>query len=150
MGSSDTPADVREIQSRRGYAETPRQTGTITEIQEPDLPVGAQGGFVSGALSSGRKPPYHLIPYALFAARLAERYRIGRDRYGEGNWQRGLDDRDYVLDRANHTLEHLVSAIDQIRRGVRGPDDDLAAVIWGAIFLMAAQGVMELPNDPSE
>lgn len=95
---------------------------------------------VSGAKSSSHKPAFHLVPWLTFAARLAARYAHGAERYGEGNWESGLADRAYVLDRANHTMEHLMKAVESVRRGdMVIEDDDLAAVIWGAIFLMAAQ-----------
>lgn len=135
--------DVREIQASQGATreriEKLRQQRHNTGKNDERTATETHGGFESGALSSGRKSRYHLIPFALFGPRLADRYGSGADRYGEGNWARGLADRAYVLDRANHTLEHLILAIDEIREGIRGEDDNLAAVIWGAIFLMGAQ-----------
>lgn len=95
--------------------------------------------FTSGAKSSGQLPRYDLIPWHVFAPRLAARYQLGAEKYGEVNWQHGLADRAYVLDRANHALDHLHRAVEQIRSGAVSNDDDLAAALWGIIFLMAAQ-----------
>lgn len=95
--------------------------------------------FSSGARSSGQLPPFHLIPWGIFAARLAARYGLGSSKYGEGNWEKGLTDRDFVLDRANHMLDHAHKAVEEMRLGIVTDDDNLAAVIWGAICLMAAQ-----------
>jgi hypothetical protein len=71
-----------------------------------------------------------------------------------------LTDREYVLDRVNHFLDHAHRAVERIRSGMQvkvttsstetlslnhaidqktGVDDDLAAAMWGIIFLMAAQ-----------
>lgn len=117
-----------------------------------DLPAEAVGP--SGALSSGKLPRYDLIPWHVFADRLAQRYSGppgGAAKYGEYNWQKGITDREYVLDRANHALKHLHRAVERIRSGSQvdartiplnyllDDDDDLAAALWGIIFLMAAQ-----------
>lgn len=120
-------------------------------------PPDARHVFSSGAKSSGQLPRYDLIPWHLFAERLARRYTEGAQKYGEVNWQQGLHDRAYVLDRANHTLVHLHRAIEYMRDRSRPEtfqdsaeppfaseprvtgDDDLAAALWGVIFLMAAQ-----------
>jgi hypothetical protein len=108
--------------------------------------------FASGAKSSEHKLRYDLIPWHIFADRLAKRYTDGAVKYGEFNWQKGLRERAYVLDRANHTLAHLHRAVELIRERSLGAesgdmmapvafddDDDLAAAMWGIIFLMAAQ-----------
>jgi len=112
--------------------------------------------FASGAKSSEHLVRYDLIPWHVFADRLAKRYTDGAVKYDEYNWQKGLTERAYVLDRANHTLRHLHRAIEQIRMWTLDGeplhkadmpkmitdgliDDDLAAALWGIIFLMAAQ-----------
>ncbi len=83
---------------------------------------------------------FHLIPWDIFAERLANRYAGGLSKYAEDNWRKGLTDRAYVIDRANHTLNHLHRAVEDLRLGNFEPtDDDLAAAIWGCIFLMGAQ-----------
>lgn len=107
--------------------------------------------FTSGAKSSEHLLRYDLIPWHIFADRLAKRYTDGAVKYGEFNWQMGLKERAYVLDRANHALRHLHRAVEKMRAQTLGQidgvglaylpddDDDLAAAMWGIIFLMAAQ-----------
>lgn len=102
--------------------------------------------FTSGAKSSGKLPRFDLIPWHYFAARLARRYELGLEKYSEDNWKKGLHDPAFILDRANHMLEHAHRAVERLRlylNNYKSPqecmDDDLAAVIWGAIFLMAAE-----------
>ena len=114
------PADVREAKAARALGAAPYISA-------------------SGAKSSKKSVSYHLIPWHIFAARLANRYQLGADTYGEGNWMKGLGDRDYVMERANHFLEHAHAAVEQVRTGTPITDDHIAAAIWGAIFLMAAQ-----------
>jgi hypothetical protein len=95
--------------------------------------------FASGAKSSEHLPTLHLIPWHVFQERLAARYALGAEKYGVGNWEKGLTDRAFILDRANHTIVHLHEYVENIRDGITSSDDHLAAVIWGAICLMAAE-----------
>lgn len=100
--------------------------------------------FLSGAKSSGRLPRFDLIPWDVFAERLARRYELGLQKYSEDNYRKGINDRAFVLDRCNHMLAHAHKAVESFRTmGTalerESDDDDLAAVIWGAIFLMLVQ-----------
>lgn len=106
--------------------------------------------FQSGAMSSGQKPRYDLIPdWAL--VRIADRFKLGADKYGVDNWQKGLGDRDFIIDRLNHAIEHIYRVI----RLMRGPhvvvwevtDDDLAAVVLNAIFAMGYQREQTLARE---
>jgi len=108
----------------------------VSDVNESDTHA-----FSSGAKSSGKLPRYDLIPWDIFAKRLADRYELGSKKYGEGNWQLGIAkfDREFLLDRANHMLDHAHRAVEVIRADGIMTDDDLAAVIWGAICLMLAQ-----------
>jgi hypothetical protein len=92
--------------------------------------------FPSGARSSGNKSRYDLLPvWAL--QRIAARFAIGADRYGEDNWKRGMQDPEWTIDRLNHAIEHLYDAIQAIKLGgIPHRDDDLSAVIVNAIFAM--------------
>lgn len=92
--------------------------------------------FSSGAASSGMKPRYDLIPpFAL--KRIAERFSLGAAKYGDNNWMKGVNDREFILDRLNHAVEHLYNVINGIHHPVDSNDDDLAAVILNCIFAMA-------------
>lgn len=109
--------------------------------------------FESGARSSGRLPGFHRIPWSLFAKRLADRYAIGAEKYGDDNWTNGIraGDRAFIIDRANHMLDHAHRAVEEIKTGVRSTDDNLAAVLWGAICLIAWQDrPSETPQESSD
>lgn len=98
--------------------------------------------FASGAMSSGQKPRYDLIPtYAL--ERIAHRFELGAAKYGVDNWKKGARDDEFILDRINHAIEHLMTLKDLIHSDVEiaweAHDDDAAAVILNAIFVMEYQ-----------
>lgn len=82
--------------------------------------------FTSGAKSSEEKPRYDLIP-ACALRRYAERCALGAKLHGDNNWKRGKDDPQYITDRLNHTIEHLMKYASGDRS-----EDHLAAVLWGA------------------
>ena len=59
----------------------------------------------------------------------------GEKKYGRENWQRGLYDMEYQLERANHALLHLLRHIDAMKAGrTQQIDSDvelnLAKVMW--------------------
>lgn len=119
----------------------------------PDKTVEPTHTFSSGAKSSGKLPRYDMIPWSVFADRLAARYELGLKKYSEDNWRTGLSEREYVLDRANHALKHLHRAVEAIRTGKKlDEDDDLAAAMWGVICLMASQvpQASQAPTLPKE
>lgn len=94
----------------------------------------------SGAASSDRKPEYRLVPFSLIR-RTGDRLTEGARKYGEWNWQKGLDDRAFMMDRANHLIEHAYRAIDKLQRGTFGDtdDDDLGGVAANLAFLIEYQ-----------
>jgi hypothetical protein len=97
--------------------------------------------FSSGAKSSGRKPRYDLIP-AHALERIARRFELGAEKYGVNNWKKGADDKDFILDRINHAIEHLLIMKDRIHDDEgygSAVDDDAAAVCLNAIFVMEHQ-----------
>jgi hypothetical protein len=76
--------------------------------------------------------------------RLAMRYTLGVERYGEGNWKRGLRNKEFLEERKNHLVEHL---FEYLERGNQH-DDNLAAIVWGCFCLMEAEKVcMEDADD---
>lgn len=114
------------------------EQGTPVSNFEPD----DRHIFPSGASSSGRKPRFDLIPtYAL--TRMARRFEEGATKYGVNNWQKGLSDSGFIIDRLNHAIEHLL----RIRDRMQSPevcyweldDDDAAAVMLNTIFIMGYQ-----------
>lgn len=105
--------------------------------------------FASGAMSSGKKPRYDLIPlWAL--ERIARRFELGAIKYGEDNWQKGARDRDFIIDRINHAIEHLYLLCELVKNDQWTDDDDAAAVILNSIFVMGWQRAKDLePGGPN-
>jgi hypothetical protein len=92
---------------------------------EPVLnpPVEGRRQFDTGAVRSTDTDHvrYDLVsPYAL--RRLAARYKMGADKYGDGNYLKGFP----VHDVLNHTLNHLFLYMAEGNRN----DDNLAAAMW--------------------
>jgi hypothetical protein len=52
------------------------------------------------------------------------------------NWERGAQEKDYVIERLRHAHKHLRKAMYEIERGVPMKDDDLAAVAVNCMFAM--------------
>lgn len=104
--------------------------------------VGSENGGVptapSGAMSSFKALMYHDIPPEIIR-RLAERYTVGHKKYGVGhvnlNWKTGLDDPEYIADRFNHFMEHLMCFLESQNE----KDDNLGAMLWNLGFLVVAE-----------
>lgn len=90
--------------------------------------------FKSGAKRSAEAPRYDLIPWAGLR-RLALRYGMGAKKYGEFNWQKGLEDKEFVNQFKAHLIEHVWAFL---RDGCT-LDDNLAAIAWGAFALMEVE-----------
>lgn len=101
----------------------------------------------AGGKRSEVKPYYAAIPFASLR-RLALRatgapageirhdsengmdYEGGSDKYGYGNWRRGLP----LEDTFNHIIEHLFRWKESIDKGEEPKEDDLAAAAWGIML----------------
>lgn len=90
--------------------------------------------FKSGAIRSGEAPRYDLIPWAGLR-RLAKRYAMGAAKYGEFNWIKGLQDREFVNQFKAHLIEHVWAFL----KDGCVLDDNLAAIAWGAFALMEVE-----------
>jgi len=88
----------------------------------------------SGAATSGNLPPYECLT-PLFLRRSAERMRLGL-RYGKHNWKKGIEDKEFILNRLNHAFEHLILAMEAIDSDTPVSDDNLAAVVVNCMFAM--------------
>lgn len=97
--------------------------------------------FKSGAKSSETLPNYNQIPLS-FLTRVAQRFSLGASKYGKFNYRKGLNDKDFILDRLNHAFLHLKLAIDAIEHDESTADDNLSAV--GVNIAMAME--YELQN----
>jgi hypothetical protein len=104
------------------------------------MPADDRHTFTSGAMSSGRKPRYDLIPTQALR-RIANRFEEGVDKYGQDNWRKGIHDTMWLLDRTNHAIEHLKKIQANLHSGLTqiSLDDDAAAVAWAAIIIMEAE-----------
>ena len=80
--------------------------------------------FKSGASSRSKKHDYRLTPRQLIQF-ATDRFQYGIDKgHARFNWQSGKDDPEFIADRANHGLEHLMKVIDG-----SGTINDLKAAI---------------------
>jgi hypothetical protein len=59
--------------------------------------------------------------------RLAARYALGAERYGDSNYLKGMP--------ASVVINHMMAHLENVRAG-RRDDDNLAAIAWGAFTLM--------------
>lgn len=69
--------------------------------------------------------------------RIGRIFREGETKYDRNNWRKGIHNKAYQLERANHALKHLKiyihmlefdEYIGEVKNGV--PEDDLAKVGW--------------------
>lgn len=93
--------------------------------------------FKSGASTSGNAPPYECLTLT-FLRRCALRMKLGMH-YGKHNWKKGIEDKQFILDRLNHAMEHLVLAMAKIDSDSPVGDNDLAAVSVNCMFAMEYQ-----------
>lgn len=105
--------------------------------------------FKSEALSSGNHPAYHLVPLSLLV-RTARRFELGAKKYSPNNWKKGLKDKEFILDRLNHALEHLILSMIAIENGEMELDDNLGAVTCNVSMAMEYQLVNELVKKEEE
>jgi hypothetical protein len=94
-----------------------------------------------GATSSHRALRFDLIPRAGLEI-LAERYTVGAEIHGDRNYQKSLNNKEYILNRLNHIQEHYQKLI-QPRKKDKEFDSShknilkahLGAIMWGCCFL---------------
>lgn len=90
----------------------------------------------SGATSSKGATMFSLIPIRALR-RLALRFALGLSKHGRDNWRKGITDEQWIEDRYNHAIEHLMTWWDK-RNGYTPDDgdDDLGAAMWGCAILI--------------
>jgi hypothetical protein len=77
------------------------------------------------AVSSHRALFFNLIsPHTL--RRLAKRLTAGAEKYGSVQWRQGINDAEYVADRFNHLVEHLLRFMEAGNED----DDNIGAMLW--------------------
>ena len=68
--------------------------------------------------------------------RLAKRYATGLTKHGKYNYKQGLTDKEYILERCAHVIEHAYKYIEVLEgQRVDDGDDNAAAIMWGGAFL---------------
>jgi hypothetical protein len=103
--------------------------------------------FKSGAAST-KVPRLDLIPYEALC-RLAERFELGLERHKEKSWnarqnQQALEDKEWVIARAVHTIHHALKYIEKMEgRLPDDGDDDAAAIMWAGACLIMAKKVQQ-------
>jgi hypothetical protein len=74
--------------------------------------------FKSGARSTEIKPRYDLVPPEAVRY-IAERLGMGAEHHGERNFEDGAADEEFIRDRKNHAVEHL---LHYVNGRTTGPD----------------------------
>jgi hypothetical protein len=74
--------------------------------------------FKSGARSTEIKPRYDLVPPEAVRY-IAERLGMGAEHHGERNFEGGAADEEFIRDRKNHAVEHL---LHYVNGRTTGPD----------------------------
>lgn len=133
-----------EQERKMSYTSEDRLIGTT----ETAGPADDRHVFSSGATSSGRKPNYlGMMPLHAYH-RFAIHRGYGDEKHGEDNYMKGCRDRQFILDRINHGIEHLLKLAEQVKAGrattvhQRG-EDDAAAVMCAGMFVMCYQNAMD-------
>ena len=93
--------------------------------------------------TSSKVPRLDYIP-RIAAEKLAERYALGAVKHGKYNYKQGLTDKEYVLERCAHIIEHTMKYVEELE-GLVPPsgDDNAAAIMWGGAFLCEADAARE-------
>lgn len=91
----------------------------------------------SGATSS-KCPRFDLIPIEAII-RLANRFELGEIKHGHNNWRKGINDKQYILERTCHIIHHAIKFMHKLDHLLPDDgDDDVGAILWGAAFLCEA------------
>lgn len=101
--------------------------------------------FPNGGVSS-RCPAYSLIPTVALAA-IADRFAKGVEQKKDRAWnalapnQQILLDPEFLLNRLEHVIDHVLKLRDKLRTGdlvAIKADDDAGAIAWGGVFIITA------------
>jgi len=88
----------------------------------------------SGATSSHRALMFNLVSSETIR-RLAKRKTEGAIKHGLVNWRQGINDAEYVADRFNHLVNHLLNFKDKGNRD----DDELGGILWAVDALIEVE-----------
>lgn len=94
--------------------------------------------------SSSKIPRFDLIPRGALV-RIADRFEKGQEIHKERAWnarnsdQASLTDKEWVIARANHVVDHALKLVAKLSGQMADDgDDDAAAIAWGGVFLCEA------------
>jgi hypothetical protein len=97
-----------------------------------------------GIASSSEQPRWDLMPRSALL-RILKRFELGIARKKEKAWnarspnQACLTDREFVVSRIVHSINHAYALLDKIEGRIEDDgDDDAAAIAWNGIFLCEA------------
>ena len=125
--------------SRRSSRAKKESTDAKYKKRNLHTEVGGVATAPCGAMSSFKALFFHDIPPEVLFA-LANRYTGGHKKYGVGhvnlNWKSGLNDPEYIADRYNHAVTHLISITDE---ELEEKDEHLEGAIWNVAFLLVAK-----------
>src|SRR6185369_7026812 len=109
--------------------------------------------FAGGKVSSSNKPPLHLIP-TIALTRTAEIFKLGKLIKKEKAWnatshnQDCLHDRDFILERISHVINHAMKLRDKVLKGEMDVgEDDAASITFGGMFLICATDARGFEKD---
>ena len=78
---------------------------------------------------------YTGLPLASLDA-LARRFMLGATKHGRDNYRKALGDPEYIRARLSHVIRHAFTLAAKLDgRQEWDDDDDIGAIMWGAMFL---------------
>ena len=104
-------------------------------------PIGVYIAGPSGALSSSKKIRFDLLPRT-FLERVAKRFELGAHKYPAFNYKQGLEDKEYIIERINHLIQHVNEFLSPLD-SEEWDDDNLSAIGWAVAFLMECETTKE-------
>lgn len=120
-----------------------RQSDIFNDKQDGPYLEGAKKVLFQSGAASSKIPRWDLIPPAALR-RLAKRFELGLEKHGDRSWnarskQDALQDREWVIARASHAIDHALKFLEKYASGKPDDgDDDASAIAWAGICLMMA------------
>ncbi len=102
--------------------------------------------FKSGVTST-KQPRLSLIPHKGLV-NAAVRFELGLQKHGEQAWnnlssnQDALEDKEWLIERMSHAIEHAYCAIEKLKRGELALDD-AGAIAWAGLVLGEAMSLQK-------
>jgi hypothetical protein len=82
-----------------------------------------------GATRSEKAPRYDLIPIEGLE-RIAERFSLGAEKHGEGNWKQSLATESNAYAFCKEAFNHAIHHANKMVSGIDPEDDHLGAIGW--------------------